>query len=294
MSLERVQALLALAEHGTTARAATALRITQSAVSKRIAALEAELGYRLVEREGRRVRLNARGERLCLRVRGPLADLKAALRLDEGADAATLEVGVSESVLASWGAALLARAARRVPGLTLHLHAHRSPVALDRVRAGDYHLALVAGESDAAPGLRFTTLLEEELVIVPRRGASRSVRGATTIPVLTIEPGAATWRTVARRLGHLRRRGGVDVVVEETVESFAAAVQMARAGLGHALVPRGIARALGVRRPVRLPEPGLRRTVSVAGRPTTLERSVVRELVAALRSTLDSVGVDDL
>jgi DNA-binding transcriptional LysR family regulator len=294
MTIDRIEALLAVAEHGTTGRAATALRVTQSAVSKRIAALEDDMGCALVERDGRNIRLTAHGEQLCRRARGPLADLKAALRLDGAARAATMSVGVSESILASWGADVLARAARRVAGLRLELHAHRSPLALDHVRAGDYHLALVAGESDAAPELRFEPLVEEELVVVPARGRSRAVRETATLPVLTIEPGAATWRTVARRLGHLRRDGGVEIVVESTVESFAAAVQMARAGLGHALVPIGIARALGVRRPVRLPEPGLRRSVSLAARPTTLERAIVRELVDALAVVTNSGGIDHL
>ena len=107
---------------------------------------------------------------------------------------------MSESVLASWGAALLAQSARRVPGLRLVLHAHRSPVALDRVRSGDYHLALVAGESDAAPDLGFVPLVEEELVIVPSRRRGRALRDAASIPVLTIEPSASTWRTITRRL----------------------------------------------------------------------------------------------
>ncbi len=291
MTIDQLDALLALVEHGTTGRAATALRITQSAVSKRVAALEDDVGASLLEKDGRRVRLTTHGERLVRRVRGPLGDLKSALSFEDAAPRGTLSISVSESVLSSWGAGLLAVAARSVPGLVLQPHAHRSPVALDRVRAGDCLLALVAGESDAAPDLDFFELLAEEMVLVPAQGQGAALRrdlsSQVPIPVLTIEPAAATWRSVARRLPHLRREAGVEIVVEQVVESFACAVQMARAGMAHALAPLGVVRALGVRRPLRFPDPGLTRPVSVAARKTTFNRALVREFVSALTEQVE-------
>ena len=129
MTIDQLDALLALVEHGTTGRAATALRITQSAVSKRVAALENDVGKPLLEKDGRRVRLTTQGERFVRRMRGPLGDLKSALSLEDSAPRGTVSISVSESVLSSWGAGLLAVAARSVPGLVLQPHAHRSPVA---------------------------------------------------------------------------------------------------------------------------------------------------------------------
>ncbi len=286
MTIDQLDALLALVEHGTTGRAATALRITQSAVSKRVSALEGDVGAELLEKDGRRVRLTTHGARFVRRVRGPLGDLKSALLLEDSAPRGTISISVSESVLSSWGAGLLAVAARSIEGLVLQPHAHRSPVALDRVRSGDCLLALVAGESDAASDLDSFELLEEEMVLVPAQGQGAALRRALAsrepIPVLTIEPTAATWRSVARRLPHLRREAGVELVVEHVVESFACAVQMARAGMANALAPLGVVRALGVRRPLRFPAPGLVRPVSVAARKTTFNRALVREFVAAL------------
>ena len=52
-----LEALAALAKEGTMSRAALVLKISQSAVSKRIHSLEDELGRTLLEARGRRVHL---------------------------------------------------------------------------------------------------------------------------------------------------------------------------------------------------------------------------------------------
>jgi DNA-binding transcriptional LysR family regulator len=68
------------------------------------------------------------------------------------------------------------------------------------------------------------------------------------------------------------------------IESFSSAVQLARAGFGHALVPRGVAVAMGVPEDVLLEVPGLERPIGVCARVTTWERPAVRRFVDALRS----------
>ncbi len=50
LDLARVRAFVAVADEGHFGRAAAALSISQQALSKRIAALEAELGTRLLNR----------------------------------------------------------------------------------------------------------------------------------------------------------------------------------------------------------------------------------------------------
>ena len=57
--MDNLEALMALAECGTMSRAALRLSITQSAVSKRIANLQSQLGKRLVERSGPAGRVDA-------------------------------------------------------------------------------------------------------------------------------------------------------------------------------------------------------------------------------------------
>jgi DNA-binding transcriptional LysR family regulator len=57
VDLRRLRALRAVADHGTLAAAADALHLTPSAVSQQLAALEREVGHRLLEPAGRSVRL---------------------------------------------------------------------------------------------------------------------------------------------------------------------------------------------------------------------------------------------
>ncbi|MEU9488118.1 LysR family transcriptional regulator [Streptomyces decoyicus] len=60
-SMERLRALAAVADHGSIAQAARTLHMTASGVSQQLAKLEREAGHRLLEPQGRSVRLTHAG-----------------------------------------------------------------------------------------------------------------------------------------------------------------------------------------------------------------------------------------
>ena len=60
-----LELVLAVRQHGSLVMAARALRVAPSAVTKRLAALEADLGLRLFQRTTRRVSPTAEGDTLC-------------------------------------------------------------------------------------------------------------------------------------------------------------------------------------------------------------------------------------
>ena len=62
--IENLETLVRLASTGTMMETATQLEISQSAVSKRIAALERYYDKTLIERDGRRVTLTQNGQQL--------------------------------------------------------------------------------------------------------------------------------------------------------------------------------------------------------------------------------------
>jgi DNA-binding transcriptional LysR family regulator len=292
--LDSLETLLVLSELGTMSRCATRLRVTQSAVSKRIDALANALGTPLIERVGRNVRLTPGALALCERARPLLSELRGALAGEHGASAeATLVIGVAESLLSSWAPAVLQQVKRALPELRLQLHAHRSPVALDLVRAGEYALAIAPGAIGSAAGLFSELLLVEEMVLI---GLPRTQRGkrAPALPnplsVLSVERRSATFAALAPQLAALRSAGFVLEVGTE-LESFAAVVQLARAGFGPALVPWPLARALGVQRAHAraLPGPPLHRPVSLVGRKSALSRPAVTALRDALLPALRNV-----
>jgi DNA-binding transcriptional LysR family regulator len=74
-----VQAFIAIADHGAFHRAAQALHITQTALSRRLQNLEAFLGVRLVERTTRSVSVTPIGRNFLPQARRLLTDLGMAL-----------------------------------------------------------------------------------------------------------------------------------------------------------------------------------------------------------------------
>lgn len=264
--LEKLEALRALQATGTMGQAAARLRITQSAVSKRIAALEDEVGVALIEPAGRRVRITPEGERLLCEAEPLLARLQDVLHAHVPAEREVLRVAASESLLCGWLPAALRDAVDR-SGARIELHAHRGPILLERVRSGDYALGLCADPGTEAD-LVATRLGDEPMAIVP----SGPLPSSGDVPIWTIEPRSLTWEAIERRLARQ------PLVVVGRLESFSALVQIARAGFGHALVPVGVAQALGAE-VVRV---DVARPVAVFARQTALQRPAVRALHDAL------------
>lgn len=284
--LDALEALAALDDCGTMTAAARRLRLGQSAVSKRLATLAAQLGQPLVEPDGRHVRLTPFARQLLSRARPLLADLQAALGEAASAGAGAVRLAVSESILASWGAVALAGVRRAQPTLELQLATHRSPAAVDGVRAGRYELALVAGMERPGRGVRSRHLLDEPMALISKGSRAPELTGS--LPVLTIEPASASWSTLAPRLAALRRASGLELEVTETLQSFPAVVALARRGYAHALAPAPLAKAMGVpaRRVLPLPDPGLARPIHLVSRKRSAERRAIRDLVEALVTEL--------
>ena len=256
--------------------AATSLRITQSAVSKRIAALQDRLGKRLILREGRRAVLTEEGRQLLDSLTPLLAEVQGILHREPAQERTVVRLGVSESILASWGSRLLAKAG---PELELKLHAHRSPVVVDRVFRGTYGAGLVAGRADQVQDLRVVELGWEPMVLLGR-GRKPPPPGVRSI--LAIEPRSSTWQSIAASV----RRAGLRP--EVTLESFFPLAQMARQGFGVALVPIGVVRAMGVSVSFcREPRPRIRRPISFVARRSTIVRPESAELLRTLQAGLE-------
>ena len=72
MDLRHARTFVTVAELGTVSKAALALHIAQPALSRQIGALEQDLGFKLFDRIGRRLRLTGEGEQLLSDCRGLL------------------------------------------------------------------------------------------------------------------------------------------------------------------------------------------------------------------------------
>lgn len=277
--LESIDALVALETFGTVSEAATRLRLTQSAVSKRLQTLQEEVGFQLIEPDGRRLRLTAQAIEFLAAVRPLVAELRS-LMAKKGAAAGeaslSFSIALADSIASSWGPAVIRKALAALPGSSVDLHAHRSILVIESVRLGRYDIGLCT-ESAVARDLVQHPLVDEPLVLLHAELASRVGRSA---PLVTIEPTSATWRAIQPQL-----RDKHPALLSSTlvpVESFGAVVQMVRAGFGNGLVPLGLALDLGLDRE------GYRQLRGVTRRISLITRKTVHELPGfiALRTEL--------
>ena len=136
LSGHHLETLVAVVEEESFGAAAARLRVTQSAVSQRIRALEQQVGHVVVTREGP-CRPTAQGEVLLGLARG-VASLEAdALgRLAGGAPSAVLDVGVNADSLATWFRDVIDAVAALPDGPLLRLVVDDEHHTADLLRAG--------------------------------------------------------------------------------------------------------------------------------------------------------------
>jgi len=263
--LTGIDALLALQRFGTVSEAAVRLRLTQSAVSKRIHALQDDLAYAVVEPDGRRLRITPLGADFLERARPLVAELRGLTTPSAAEGIAQFSLALSDSIAASWGPGVLRRALAGLPGLTVDLHSHRSVLVIESVRLGRYHIGMC---TDApATDLVHHAIVAEPMVLVH---SSPTARPSARPPLITIESSAASWKAIEPLLRrHQRKLLGRTLI---PVESFGAALQMVRAEFGDGLIPLGLALESRV-------EPGCCRRLAGVARPVAL---LVRKTVNAL------------
>lgn len=274
--LDGIDALIALERFGTVSEAAVRLRLTQSAVSKRIQALQRMVGFRLVEPDGRRLRLTAPAIDFLERARPLVADLRGLTSPVRGHAASGFSLGLADSIASSWGPAVISRALRGLKSVSVRLHAHRSVLLVESVRLGRYHIGL----STDLPGTRdliHHPVIDEPMVLI-HAGCSRQPpkRAAANQPLISIEPSSATWSAIEPQLRerhpHLLERPLIPV------ETFSATVQMVKAGFGDGLVPLGMAIEMNLDKRCYREIPGVRRHISLITRKTVNQLASFREL----------------
>jgi molybdate transport repressor ModE-like protein len=120
LSFERLRILHAVATYGSVNAAASALHVTNSAVSQQIAKLESELGQPLLERNGRGVRLTDAAAVLASNAQQMLALMdRAEVEFDEHREIICGQITVAAFATAARG--LAPRALRRIRSISPRL-----------------------------------------------------------------------------------------------------------------------------------------------------------------------------
>lgn len=281
--IENLETLLALSRTGTMMEASTELRISQSAVSKRIGALEKYYDRKLIQKKGRRVELTQHGQRLVDKISPVLSELRD-LFIDDASSRGELIIGVSDAILSSWGPSVFFEIKEEMPEVSFIFHTHRTPVVLDRIRSGEFMVGVCTGLETLDKDLQSEILTMESMVIIPSGLKPLKLVPGDEIGVITIEDYSGAWRSFKDEVSRLGIRR------EVSLESFFSVAQMAIAGFGHGLVPLGVAQTLKVpdKRLIRLGEKGLNRPVRFVARKSTYSLPLVSNFYEALSQRINS------
>ncbi|PPF22070.1 LysR family transcriptional regulator [Rathayibacter sp. AY1A7] len=281
VDLEQLTGFVEVARLGSFTRAAEELHLAQPSLSRRIAALEQDLGSELFHRARSGSTLTPAGELLLPLARRMLADAGSVRR--ELAELAGLErgrvrFGATPTLCISLVAEVLHAFHSAHPAVELHLAEDGSRSLFDRLARGELDLALVTTSTAAAPGaFTVTPLLVEELVVVS--SAAEPPLAATG--ALDLAAVARLPQIVFNFSYDLRRTTDAafaaaglepDVVLEGA--EMDAVLRFAERGLGVAVVPAMVLQGRPGLRSIRIEEPTLEkptltRTISLA-RPADL------------------------
>jgi len=246
IDLKTLRLLVSVCEHGNMGRAAREEHIEPSAISKRIAQLESELGAPLLTRSRRGVQPTAAGAALLEHARSVIFTLERA-----ASDIAALGSGLSGSVSVCASASAIAEALlddlatfMRLPAyqnIRVNVEERTSHELVARVRDGAVSLG-VCWDKVELGGLQSRPWREDRLVLAVHPGhplaKRRTIAFEETLDYEHV--GLAPSTAVHTMLRQSAARSGRTVAYRAVVSNFDAAFRVVAANLGISVVPKEV------------------------------------------------------
>ncbi len=294
MDNAQLKAFVAVVEGQSFSRAADQLHLTQPAVSKRIANLEAELNQRLFDRVGHAVHLTPAGQTLLPRARRLLQDMDdtaTALSNLTGRIAGPLRIATSHHIGLRRLPALLSDYTTRFPDVRLEFDFVDSEQAYHDVEQGIRELAIVTLPESAQPNVSTVPVWQETLIPCAHR--HHPLARLDTVPLALL----GQYRAVLLG-GHTFTQQKVDQLfashqvslLDRTSSSYLEAIAMlVTAGQGWALLPDIMIRDELVRLPVS-PPLAIPRTLGIVHHRERTLSNAGKALVELLRDSADQAA----
>lgn len=233
-SISSLRALEALDRLGSATAVAEELDQTQSAVSRQLQTLEAQLGTDLILRERRQMRLTPAASDYAATVREALDMIaKASMRLQVSPDSGALSLAILPTFGMRWLVPRLAEFAKQHPEIAINIATRLKPADLN---GEGFDAAIYFGSGDW-PGLASMRLKREQVlpVCAPDLLGTKTLahpRDLLDLPLLHIETRPTAWRDWFAGYGITApaARGML-------YDQFATITQAALHGLGVALLP---------------------------------------------------------
>jgi LysR family glycine cleavage system transcriptional activator len=228
----------AVARHQSLKLAADELGVSQSAVSHQLRELTSALGEQLFSRAGRGIALTPTGLRLAEKLAATFSGLQSSLDDIVGSSRPSLRLAVCSSFGPGWLIPRLPSFHAAHPGISLQLRLY----AQDPEQTAQVADAFVTAQ-ELKPGFTAVHVLDEMLVAVAAPQLQATAPGGPW-PLVTTDIGPADlgqdWRRYCEATGH--DLDGLQAGRFLECSHYMLALELARAGLGVALVPDFLAR----------------------------------------------------
>jgi DNA-binding transcriptional LysR family regulator len=246
LNVGRLRVLREVAARGSFSEAADALSYTQSAVSQAIAALEAELGVRVIERDRRAARPTPAGAALVDRADAILAQLDAAeeeVAAIAGARGGRLRMASFPTAGATLMPVAIATLSASHPDVELSLAEGEPEEIVPRLRAGEFDLVLLfefRGVSERlGAGMRRFDLLEDSMRLALPSAHPLAARERIGLGELSGEAWVqtSTASPCARHVVRSCHAAGFEPNVAFESDDYQTVQGLVAAGVGVALIP---------------------------------------------------------
>lgn len=296
MNIRQLQYFLAIAENGTISEAAKKLGISQPPLSMQLRLLEEEAGVQLVERGPRKIHLTDAGKLLYQRA-DTLVSLSEStlreLRAFESGTRGTLRLGM----ISSCGAVLLEEKmlpafCGSFPQISFEIHEGNTYELLELLQSDVIEVAVLRTPFPEE-GVECIPLEEEPMVAAAPKGTFAELpEAAVTVEQLSSRP-LIYYRRMEGLLEESFRQAGVSPRVVCKNEDARTSLMWAQAGMGTALVPRSIFRAVDHEDMEYrvIAAPALVTQMAAVCRNSGYRSPQAKELLAFLRQTRQESGI---
>lgn len=238
MSISHLKTLLAIAESGSFVGAADSIHITQAAVSMQMKLLESNLGMELFDRSKRPPVLNETGLVLIPRAREIVQSYDRFMQSSKtlNSQVGSLCIGAVPSVFSGVFPSALADLRRRDPQLHVTVSSGLSSSLVQQVERGAIDAAIITEPPYEQPGLRWTLIGKEELVVIASLDSPNlpPEQLLETKPFIRFNRSAWVGKIIEDYLNEL----GINVKEGMELNSLDAISSMVFHGLGVSVIPR--------------------------------------------------------
>ncbi|MGE8207590.1 LysR family transcriptional regulator [Heyndrickxia sp. NPDC080065] len=169
MELRQIIYFIEVAKREHVTKAAENLHVAQSAISRQISLLEAELGTSLFIREGRNVRLTHIGKIFLEHAERVVIELdKAKEKVEEylNPEAGIIHLGFSTGLSVSTFSMMFSQFRENHPNLHVHFHQGTTPYLIKQIERGDIDIAFVAPVTSDHPVVKGDIFFTEKMLVL--------------------------------------------------------------------------------------------------------------------------------